>query len=551
MSLPPPTQTRRRGARGPVADPGRVAAMVAVAGLVLSLAASWATAQVDANSEHRLLEWQTKQAGSVLSTAVTLLEQPLATALSVQQVAGRARDDTAFTGFIAPYVGSGKSFLSASLWRRDGQAMTRLASVGAEPGLASDTAALQAFLQRAFQSATTVVEQVTTDSGALVAWARADPGTGYAVYAERAAPAGRRAAVASDSAYGSLHYAMYIGRQTAPDALFATDVDPATLPLDGDTSRVTIPFGDTGITLVTSPQHHLGSDLSRWLPLALLLGGVLLTALAAWTTRRLLQGRREAEQDAATITTLYEQVEELYGQQRELFVRLQRALLPQATPQMAGLEIASEYVAGAFGIDIGGDWYSFVALDDHRFAFVVGDVSGRGVDAVAVMAQARFTLRAYLLEGQGPATALERCSHQFDIVADGHMSTVVAGVGDARTGEVTLANAGHPVPLLLDGGVRPVHVPPGRPLGAGPSRYEETTLRMPPGSTLFCFTDGLVERRGEDIDTGLGRLAETLLRSADRPVADLVADAVAQLRGDAADAADDVVALAIRRVGAG
>jgi serine phosphatase RsbU (regulator of sigma subunit) len=71
------------------------------------------------------------------------------------------------------------------------------------------------------------------------------------------------------------------------------------------------------------------------------------------------------------------------------------------------MEVSSEYVAGAQGIDIGGDWYSAIPVGDETFAFVVGDVSGNGVDAVAEMARARFTLRAYLFDGNGPATALE------------------------------------------------------------------------------------------------------------------------------------------------
>jgi len=215
---------------------------------------------------------------------------------------------------------------------------------------------------------------------------------------------------------------------------------------------------------------------------------------------------------------------------------------------MPGLEVASQYVAGAHGVEIGGDWYSVVALDEHRFGFVVGDVSGRGVDTVAVMAQARFTIRAYLLDGQEPAAALEKCSRQFDIASDGHLTTVITGVGDVHTGEIVVANAGHPLPLIVDGDVRPVQVPPGRPLGTGPARYVQSRFCLPEGATLFCFTDGLVERRGEDIDAGLGRLAATLSKAADRPVDELVAHAVATLRH--ADAADDIAALAIRRVGA-
>ncbi len=88
-------------------------------------------------------------------------------------------------------------------------------------------------------------------------------------------------------------------------------------------------------------------------------------------------------------------------------------------------------------------------MGEDDFAFVVGDVSGHGIDAVAEMARARFTVRAYLVDGDSPQAALEKCSHQFDITTDGHMVTVVAGVGNRRTGELTVASAGRPAPLLV------------------------------------------------------------------------------------------------------
>lgn len=522
-----------------------MAAVIAVVGLLITVLGAWTTARVDANSEQKLLDQQTKQAAAVLSTAILVIQQPMSTALSVQAVAGPKGDGDAFTRFMSSYVGEGKPFVSASLWRRDGETVSEVARVGAEPAEAPHPTTQ---VLGAFSETTASTRRVTAGDQTRIAWALADPRLDLAVYAERAIPADRRSPVDRDSAFASLHYAIYLGHEISDRTLSTTDVDPASLPFTGDTSRERITFGDTDLTLVTTARDHLGSALSRWLPLSILIGGLLVTAVAALAGERLVRGQRDAEEGAATITTLYEQVEYLYGQQRDLFVRLQRALLPHAHPEIHDLEIASQYVAGARGTDIGGDWYSVVALDEHRFAFVVGDVSGRGVDTVAVMAQARFTMRAYLLDGDEPAAALEKCSHQFDISTDGHLTTVISGVGDVRTGEVTIANAGHPPPMLLDGDVRQLRVPPGAPLGTGPSRYEQVTFHLEPGATLFCFTDGLVERRDEDIDTGLDRLAATLADGHPRTVDALVAHAVSTLRND--NAADDIAALAIRRVGA-
>lgn len=542
------TPHERPAATGGRREARRLAAGIIAAGLLLTGTAAWTAARVDANTEQRLLESQTRQAASILTSAVQLIERPLGTALSVQRVAAPSDRTKAFRRFMVSFVGPGKMFVGASLWQRRGDTVEPIASTGEAPAVSLDDPATRSYVLRAFEHTTPTVEQLRIGDRARIAWAQADPLTGYAVYAERAIPADRRAPVDTNSAYADLHYAIYLGRDVTPDALTTTDVPPTTLPLDGDTARDEIRFGDTVLTLVTAPRVHLGSSLSRWLPTWLLVGGLLATLVAAGTAHRLARARRDAEDDATTITELYQQVDALYGQQRDLFERLQRALLPSAMPTLPQAEFASRYVAGARGIDIGGDWYSVVALDEHRFGFVVGDVSGRGVDTVAVMAQARFTVRAYLLDGHGPAAVLERCSHQFDIEADGHLTTVLVGVGDARTGELILANAGHPAPMLVNGVVEPVSVPPGRPLGIGPATYAETTVRVPAGATLFCFTDGLVERRGEDIDAGTARLAATLRTAAAKSPEEMVAHAVASLRR--ADTADDIAALALRWTGA-
>ena len=105
--------------------------------------------------------------------------------------------------------------------------------------------------------------------------------------------------------------------------------------------------------------------------------------------------------------------------------------------------------------------------------------------------------------------------------------------------------AGHPPPVLLtDAGPTFVEVSPGRPLGTGIAPYHSTTITIPRGSTLFCYTDGLVERRGEDIDVGLDRLATVLAGAAERSVEELVEHALHTLRHD--DASDDIATLAIR-----
>jgi serine phosphatase RsbU (regulator of sigma subunit) len=519
---PGPTRSGRR--------PAAVAALITVVCLLLTGVATWAAARVDDNTENRLLDVQTKQAGTVLSTAIMLIQEPLSTALTVQKLAGPGGNVTSFVNLMAAYVGKDKLFESASLWLRRGGELTRLADAGGTaPAVPSGTTLT--YLDQAFRSKTYTVRRLTVGSRSSIGYAMADPATGFVVYAARSIPADRRAPVDRDSAFAQLHYAIYLGPKATLGDLSTTDVAPSALPLRGTTSRITVPFGDTVLTLVTSPRTHLGASLSQRLPLLLLLSGLLLTAIASSAGYQLTRRRLS--------------VEAMYGQQREVSERLQRALLPRSNPAIPNLDIAAEYVAGAHGVDIGGDWYSIIGLAGDQFGFVVGDVSGRGIDAVATMARARFTIRAYLLDGHSPAEVLARCSRQFDISEDGHLTTAVVGVGNWRTGDVTIANAGHPAPLVLtSAGAAFVETCPGWPLGAGATSYESTTITMAPGATLFCFTDGLVERRGEDIDTGMHRLATT---AGDAPATStdaLVRRTVDGLRTE--DASDDVAVLAMR-----
>ena len=532
--------------RGLLRHPLWFTAAIVALGAVLTALFAWGVAQVDRNTEERLLEVQTRQAATVLSTAIAALESPMRVALRVQASTGSVDSTSAFEESMRESVGPDKAFLSASLWRRSGSDYRQLTSMGAPPGLAPESNELRQHLNAAFSTSTSVVKQVDVGERVHIAYAVADLDSDLAVYTERAIPADRRAPVDRDSAYADIDYAIYLGTETTLENLSTTDVDPAQLPFTGLTDRRSVPFGDTELTLVTTPSRHLGSSLSQWLPLIVLLGGALLTLASAVVVRRLVQSRLQAEANTSTIATLYSDVDSLYGQQRELFVQLQRALLPQTLPSIPGLEFASAYVAGADGVDIGGDWYSVIGTKDDEFAFVVGDVSGRGLDAVAVMAHARFTLRAYLIDGDTPEAALEKCSHQFDITVDHHMTTALVGIGNARTGEIRVASAGHPLPLLLsDDETHFVSIPVGPPLGTGPASYTSTTFVLPHGASHIAYTDGLIERREEDIDIGMERLTQVAREGADRTPEGLVAHLLETLRSH--DAADDIATLVLRR----
>lgn len=525
-------QLSRRQPRRHLA-PRMLVVVISVVGIAVTGSAAWTAQHLDHVTEQRLLEQQTKQAGAVLSTAVLLIQEPLANAIAVLSESPRGQTAPAVR-LLSKSVGGQQPFVTVSIWQRQGGRVRQVSTMGAKPALSPTAPATRALVARAFGKKTFTVAAVTVGSQRRIVYVLADQASGYAVYGERALPADRRAPVASNSAFSELHYAIYLGPATPAD-LSSTDVDPAELPLTGTTASISVPFGDTVLTLVTSPHGHLGAGLSQWLPLFLLLGGLFLTAGAVGVSRLLDQRRREAEDSAAIAVGMSE--------------RLQRALLPPKIPRVPQVEVAVAYVAGDAGVAIGGDWYSFVALDPDHYGFVVGDVSGRGIDAVAVMARARFTLRAYLLRGDPPEVALSASSHHFDINADDHIATTIVGIGNWRTGEVSVANAGHCRPLIVGSqGARFADVATGPPLGTGPFAYQPTSFVLNPGDTVFCYTDGLVERRTEDLDTGMNRLANVVAGIREAPVDDLVQQTVAAMRSAHAD--DDIAVLAFRWTGA-
>jgi serine phosphatase RsbU (regulator of sigma subunit) len=522
---------------------GGVTILVLVVGLLITAAVTWTAWTLNAKTESRLLRVQTEQAGDVLTAAVPNTETPLATAAQIAEVTGGS--PIAFTQYFSPFVGPGQQFVSASLWQVDGAGARSVAVVGAKPDLSPSSPSAAALINEALHSKSFVVGGIVERLSPHISYAYGLPGPAprFVVYAEHAVPADRRSAVAGNSAFADLNYAIYLGSPSAGH-LLTTSFNH--VPVSGSTDKVQVPFGDSKLTLVTAPMGQLGGTLSARLPWIFGILGVLLTVLAAWITRWLMRRRVEAERDAGQIRSLYGQLGDLYSEQRAIAETLQRALLPHVIPDIPHLEVAVRYVPGTQGMDIGGDWYSVLSIDDRHFAFVVGDVSGRGVSAASVMAALRFTIRTLLLEGNSPAEVLRKCSIQIRGDIEGHFATAVVGIGDLERHEVSLANAGHLNPLLVRAGSTGfVQTAVGVPLGVPGGGYESVTVSTPPTSTMIAFTDGLVERRGESIDVGMDRLA-TVTGAGAGPLDDLLTTIIGDLTDDQSE--DDIAILALRWV---
>jgi serine phosphatase RsbU (regulator of sigma subunit)/anti-sigma regulatory factor (Ser/Thr protein kinase) len=239
----------------------------------------------------------------------------------------------------------------------------------------------------------------------------------------------------------------------------------------------------------------------------------------------------------------------LYTQEHHAVVTLQQSLLPRQLPDIPGMEFAARYVPATSEVDVGGDWYDAISLGDGNVGFVIGDVAGHGLEAAAVMGQFRNALRAYALDGAGPAAAVDRLNRLTRTFEQNDMATLVYGEFDSSANRMRFVRAGHPPPLLLlpDGSVVGVNGRGSLPVGVSPnSHYEADTVELAPDTTLLLYTDGLVERRGETLEVGIARLERVL---ADAPEAlEALCDHVIDTAAPDPDRADDIAILALRPV---
>jgi PAS domain S-box-containing protein len=224
--------------------------------------------------------------------------------------------------------------------------------------------------------------------------------------------------------------------------------------------------------------------------------------------------QRRAEQALASVAAQ----REASMREHQIADELQRSLLPERAFAPDHLDVATYYRAGVEGTQVGGDWYDVIELGAGRTALVVGDVMGRGVQAAAVMGQLRSAVRAYARLDLPPADVLESLDGMVRDLGDDQIVTCVYAVFDPDDRTLTYANAGHLPPLLTaDGQTRQLADGQAPPLGVAFGSPDESRVDMPPGSTVTLYTDGLVERRGRDIDLRIDALADELSKVRGRP----------------------------------
>ncbi|MFH9086661.1 SpoIIE family protein phosphatase [Streptomyces sp. NPDC017673] len=211
-----------------------------------------------------------------------------------------------------------------------------------------------------------------------------------------------------------------------------------------------------------------------------------------------------------------------YTSQHAAALVLQRSLLPQHLPEQSAVDVAYRYLPADSRVGVGGDWFDLIPLSGARVGLTVGDVVGHGVHAAATMGRLRATVRTLALLDLDPAELLTRLD---GLVAQDSEPDSDDGLGDETLGVTCLyaiydpvsgrcvwASAGHPPPVVADasGSVALSALAPGPPLGLGGLPYENVELSLSSGSVVALFTDGVVEDRHTDIDSGIDRLAHVL-----------------------------------------
>jgi serine phosphatase RsbU (regulator of sigma subunit) len=255
-----------------------------------------------------------------------------------------------------------------------------------------------------------------------------------------------------------------------------------------------------------------------------------------------------------------------YTREHATALALQHSLLPRHQPAQTAVQVATRYLPSQSGVAVGGDWFDVIALSGSRVGLVVGDVVGHGIEAAATMGRLRTAVRTLADIDLEPDELLTRLDDvvtrqadesEYPLEAGDLSATCLYAIYDPVSRRCSMARAGHPVPAIVtpDGSADFLDLPAGPPLGLGGLPFEEAEVELPEGSLLVLYTDGLIESRERDIDSGLDAMLKVLTRmhlGQDEPRDPPSLDAVCDSLVDALlpDRAEDDAALLIARTGA-
>jgi serine phosphatase RsbU (regulator of sigma subunit) len=418
-----------------------------------------------------------------------------------------------------------------------------VASIGEPIEFAPDgPGSIQAIMGEALDVPFAVIDLL--DEGRRLGYAAADDleSPAFVVYAENELDPNPNVRRQQDEAFANLDYAIYLNDES-PENLLQSSLPNDELPISGRTESASSPFGDEQLLLVMTPIGQMSSWLFAnlwWIVGAL---GIVLAAGAWWLTRMLYRRRDEALALAADNARLYDE-------QRHIAETLQLSLLPQELIAPPGGAVAARYwPAGEVSL-IGGDFYDAFQVDDRRWAVVIGDVCGTGIDAAAITGLARHTLRAAARNASSPSEVLREVHRAMLEHQPSTFCTVCffyITLADDGSQSVTVALGGHPGPLLrhVDGRVEEVGVP-GSLLGLFTPVLVDSTVAVEPGDTIVLYTDGLTDAP-QDQAVPIDELIQLLSAEGGEPVA-LLADSIRPLkrRRRPHGSADDTAIVVVR-----
>jgi serine phosphatase RsbU (regulator of sigma subunit) len=311
---------------------------------------------------------------------------------------------------------------------------------------------------------------------------------------------------------------------------------------EDDVHRLLDPFLARGSTAAVLPLATPGEILGT------------LTLLSLDPGRPLDRETVDAAMTVAAQAALAIDNARLYQQQKDFSETMQHSLLPRALPAVEGLEVGHVYQSSA-RVDVGGDVYDFLTLEDGRLAVILGDVTGKGIEAAADMALAKFSFRALARMDSEPEVFLARANEVIvDEVGSGKFITMLYVVIDPKARSIACASAGHPAAKILrpDGTVVPL-AGRGLALGIEPDQdYEAERAELEPGSTIVLYTDGVVEARRDGKLYGEERLDRILAKGAALGPQELAEAILADCRTFAGgDLGDDCALLCLRLSAAG
>jgi serine phosphatase RsbU (regulator of sigma subunit) len=511
--------------------------VVLVVGLVVFAAVSLACWSLARRAEDDLLEERTDEASAALTLSVAQIRAPLDAAATLARVTNG--DPAYFPLALEGQVGGDGVFSAAALFEIGSD--DPVATIGEQSALTRGGGpSLATLLERTLTSPFVVVDLLS--DGRRLGYAVVDDpeSPAYVVYAERVLSADPNVRRRTDEPFARLDYAIYLDSESDENLLGASVRD---LPLEGRTASATVDFGDRQLLLVMSPMEPLNGWFfsNLWWMVAGV--GVTLSIAAARLTERLRIRRDQAQRLAAENARLY-------AEQRHIAETLQLSLLPHHLDAPDGVDVAARYWPAGEASLIGGDFYDVFRVDDRRWAVVIGDVCGKGIEAAAITGLVRHTARASARTSVSPATVLHDI---HDALADHRPSTfctvcfVYVTSGEDERQQLTLSLGGHPRPLLRrrDGSVVEIGEP-GTLLGLIPPELVDVSVPVEPGDTLVLYTDGLTDAP-HDQAVPIEELVELLESEGSGPV-EIVIDQIRPLkrRRRPFGSTDDTALLVIR-----